>query len=90
MAKIFVRINPRTHAQKFRRCGVEFSQGWQAIDADEATEQRLRSEQMLEVIDAPAGTFDTLPEGMDAEELSKVLPTAPAEPKPSKARKASA
>ncbi|MCL1860690.1 MAG: hypothetical protein FWG52_04040 [Proteobacteria bacterium] len=85
--KLFVRINPRTHTQKFRRCGLEFTQGWQEVDADAATEARLRGEQMLEVMDAPGVGSEPTPEGtQEGEAAAEPEPKA----KPSRVRKASA
>jgi len=94
--EVFARINPKTRAEKFRRCGIDFTKDWRKVEVDAATEQRLRQEQMLEVIDTPDGTFENLPEGVDAEDLPKdldaeELPTAPAEvpsAKPAKTTKA--
>lgn len=46
---LFVRILPKSGPEKFFRCGMEFSSGWKKKEVDNATAERLESEQMLEV-----------------------------------------
>ena len=53
LKKLWVRIQIRLAAEKFFRCGMEFTREWpkQPIEVDEATAERLEQEQMLEVTD---------------------------------------
>lgn len=46
---LFVRILPKSGPEKFFRCGMEFSSDWKKKEVDNATAERLKSEQMLEV-----------------------------------------
>lgn len=59
MKTLFVRVQPKTGATRFHRCAILFTQDWRRVDVDDATAQRLQSEQMLEVSEtAPAGFVD--------------------------------
>lgn len=53
LKKLWVRIQVRLAAEKFFRCGMEFTREWpkEPIEVDEATAERLEQEQMLEVTD---------------------------------------
>lgn len=53
LKKLWVRIQVRLAAEKFFRCGMEFTREWpkEPIEVDEATAERLKQEQMLEVTD---------------------------------------
>ncbi|MBI5919014.1 MAG: hypothetical protein HY849_06535 [Nitrosomonadales bacterium] len=57
----FVRVNAKTGEGKFFRCGLEFSREWREVEADEATANRLREEQMLEVSDVSPSASDSAP-----------------------------
>lgn len=47
---LFVRIAPKAGAERFFRCGEEFTPAWRRLDSvDVATANRLYGEQMLEV-----------------------------------------
>ena len=48
---LYVAIVAATGAQRFFRCGMEFTPAWKRVEVDEATVQRLREEQMLRVVD---------------------------------------
>jgi len=50
MKTLYVRIAKNKENQRFWRCGIEFGQAWKKVsDLDDATAQRLKEEQMLEV-----------------------------------------
>lgn len=49
MKKLFVRIGQKAGPETFYRCGMEFARAWQQVEVDNATADRLQSEQMLEV-----------------------------------------
>ncbi|MDR0673335.1 MAG: hypothetical protein LBF93_06695 [Zoogloeaceae bacterium] len=44
-----IRVNPRSGAPRFYRCGLEFTGEWREVEVDAATAARLEAEQMLEV-----------------------------------------
>lgn len=55
MKQLYVRIQIKTGAEKFYRCGIAFTREWQKVEVDAATAKRLEEEQMLEVsADVPA------------------------------------
>jgi hypothetical protein len=58
--KIKVRVNPKSRAESFYRCGIRFAAEWQEVEVDEATAQRMCEEQMLEVDLEDAPPADTL------------------------------
>lgn len=54
---LYVRIHLKTGSESFYRFAIRFTRDWQKLDeVDEATAQRLKEEQMLEVSEeVPAG-----------------------------------
>ena len=46
---VYVRVNPRKRKEPFFRAGLQFTNEWQKVEADEATIGVLQREQMLEV-----------------------------------------
>lgn len=60
MSKIvlYVAVVAATGAQRFFRCGMEFTPAWKKVEVDEATAQRLREEQMLRVVDEQPGDYE--------------------------------
>ena len=82
---LFVRVNPRTGQQSFHRCGTQFTQVWQKLEAvDAATAARLESEQMLEVSETEPETIADAPNAADpageGEGTAEVEAPASAEP----------
>jgi len=67
--KLWGRVQPKQASQKFYRCGMEFTREWpeQPYEVDKATAERLKQEQMLEVVytDPHAGLNKTEPEGFE-------------------------
>ncbi|MDR1350828.1 MAG: hypothetical protein LBJ59_08675 [Zoogloeaceae bacterium] len=47
MSKLKVRVNPKSGATRFYRCGFHFTDAWQEVAVDAATARRLTAEQML-------------------------------------------
>lgn len=90
---LFVRINLKTEAERFFRCGIQFGREWTRVEVDEATAMRLQEEQMLEVLEvdpAAAAALDVpvasetpaAPVTADAPAAAAapVAPVAPADP----------
>lgn len=69
---LFVRVNLKTQAEAFYRCGMRFDRQWQKVEVDAATAQRLQEEQMLEVEDTQPTDY-----------AEPVVPAAPAADAPS-------
>lgn len=79
MKTLYVRIQTKTGAEKFYRCGIAFSRAWQKVEVDAATAKRLEEEQMLEVsADVPADYVAEAAAAPAAENIP-VVPTDPAE-----------
>lgn len=76
--KICVRIKPRSAAQRFYRCGQEWTKNWREVEVDAATAQRLEEEQMLEVMDVVAANL----EGQEALNAADAASAAPNTPEP--------
>lgn len=49
MKQLYVRVQPKQGAERFFRCGIEFTKVWKLVEVDSATAARLEAEQMLEV-----------------------------------------
>lgn len=49
MKERYVRVKPKSGAERFHRCGMLFTLAWALVTVDEATAARLDEEQMLEV-----------------------------------------
>jgi hypothetical protein len=91
MPKIKVKVANKS-AERFFRCGMEFTQEWQEVDVDEATAQRLREEQMLAVAEADVPELENLsseevptgaaPEGKGADTQTASDDPAPVGPAP--------
>lgn len=68
MNKLYVRVQPKSGVGSFFRCGMKLGQKWQEVDVDNATERRLKEEQMLEV-------SDTRPADMESEAQTNTTST---------------
>ncbi|WP_088177604.1 hypothetical protein [Ferriphaselus sp. R-1] len=81
---LFVRINLKTEAERFFRCGIQFGREWQKVEVDEATAIRLQEEQMLEVLEidpAAAAALDVpVASETPAAPVTADAPTAPVAP----------
>ena len=76
--KLLVRIVPTINLETHRRCGTQFTRDWVEVEADEATANRLRADQMLEVQEG----------GNHSGEVAEMVEGKPApEPVPAKASK---
>lgn len=59
MKTLFVRVQRKSGAERFFRCGMEFGRAWQKVDGvDDATAKRLEEEQMLEVSEEQPENFE--------------------------------
>lgn len=67
LKKLWVRIQVRLAAERFFRCGMEFTREWpkEPVEVDEATAERLKQEQMLEVTDVDPNV-EALPVGQES------------------------
>lgn len=66
MKTIYVRI-AKKGVEKFFRCGEQFTSAWRKLNGvDDATAERLREEQMLEVSDTQPEGFESTAEGGSA------------------------
>lgn len=86
MTILFVRVPPKAGIQRFFRCGIEFSRGWQEVEVDDATAARLDAEQMLEVtavrpaeLETEAANGTDLPADSSRAEPSPPVPAPTAE-----------
>lgn len=69
MKTIYVRV-AKKGVERFHRCGHQFSGAWaELVGIDDATAQRLREEQMLEVSDVKPEGFEPTAEGDAALQL---------------------
>lgn len=86
--KLFVRIAPAVKIESFRRCGLQFSREWAAVEVDEATARRLMAEQMLETREPELCVVKegTVKEGAEGAPSSDGTPEKVSAPKASKAR----
>ena len=78
---LYVRIQLKTGSESFYRCAIRFTRDWQKLDeVDEATAQRLKEEQMLEVSEeVPVGYAE--PAATPAADTPAAdIPAAPAIP----------
>lgn len=66
MKKLYVRV-AKKGVEKFHRCGYHFTSAWiELTNVDDATERRLREEQMLEVSDVTPDGFEPTASGASA------------------------
>ncbi len=76
MNELYVRVKPKIGAEQFHRCAMLFTLAWSLVTVDDATAQRLREEQMLEVSsDTPADDVspaDSVGQGETADEPDTV------------------
>lgn len=84
---VFVRVNQRSPATAFFRCGMRFTKEWTPVEVDGATLNRLQEEQMLEVSETDPGI-----KAVDAGEVrvpeAEAEAEAQPEPQPEPAKKA--
>jgi len=66
MTQVYVRLVPVARQDSFFRCGTRFKKQWQAVEVDDATLNRLKAEQMLEVsVEQPADLENDTPNTAD-------------------------
>lgn len=66
MTKVYVRLVPVARQDSFFRCGTRFIKQWQTVEVDDATLNRLKAEQMLEVSEEkPADLENDTPNAAD-------------------------
>lgn len=64
MNKLYVRVQPRSGAASFFRCGMLFTLAWALVEVDNATAVKLKAEQMLEVTETrPTDLAEGTPSG---------------------------
>lgn len=78
---LYVRIHLKTGSESFYRCAIRFTRDWQKLDeVDEATAQRLKEEQMLEVSEeVPVGYADPAATPAADTPAAPAIPADPAE-----------
>ncbi len=90
MPRIKVKVVSKGAAERFFRCGMEFTREWQEVEVDAATARRLHEEQMLDVMEVGAdlpelNTFGAAAKAQptsSGEEVGLAADPAPADPAP--------